>query len=301
MRRRRSTPSDADDVDLASVRADLAEVLDRHERTDDQRRPDAVARRRDARPAHAPRENVADLVDAGSFVEYGPLVVAAQRRRRSLEELIDRTPADGLVGGVGTVDRSIRSSRCRTTTPCSPARRGSWTTRRRTGCSSSPSAGACRSCSSPKAAAAARATPTGSACRGSTASRSTTSPRLSGLVPLVGHRVGVLLRRQRGAPRVLRRRHRRRRLEHRHGRPGDDRGRRTRRVRADRRSGRSTTQVANGVIDIAVDDDAAAVRGREAVPLVLRRRDRRVGVRRPARAAPPRPREPRRGSTTCGP
>src|SRR5262249_39794424 len=49
-------------------------------------------------------ENVADLVDAGSFVEYAPLVVAAQRRRRSLEELIERTPADGLVGGIGAVD-----------------------------------------------------------------------------------------------------------------------------------------------------------------------------------------------------
>jgi acetyl-CoA carboxylase carboxyltransferase component len=49
------------------------------------------------------RENVADLVDEGTFVEYAPLVVAAQRRRRSLEELIARTPADGLVGGVGKV------------------------------------------------------------------------------------------------------------------------------------------------------------------------------------------------------
>jgi acetyl-CoA carboxylase carboxyltransferase component len=93
----------AQDVDLDRERADLAAVLERHERTQDPRRPDAVARRRDAGRRTA-RENVADLVDAGSFVEYGPLVVAAQRRRRSLEELIERTPADGLVGGVGTVD-----------------------------------------------------------------------------------------------------------------------------------------------------------------------------------------------------
>jgi len=82
-------------------------VLDRHERTRDDYRTDAVARRHGARRRTA-RENVADLLDEGSFLEYGPLVVAAQRGRRSLEELIERTPADGLVGGVGTIDgRSV--------------------------------------------------------------------------------------------------------------------------------------------------------------------------------------------------
>jgi acetyl-CoA carboxylase carboxyltransferase component len=91
------------EVDPMTVRADLAAVLDRHERTLDGRRPDAVARRHDVGRRTA-RENVDDLVDEGTFVEYGPLVVAAQRRRRSLEELIERTPADGVVGGVGTVD-----------------------------------------------------------------------------------------------------------------------------------------------------------------------------------------------------
>ena len=93
----------ASEVDPTTVRADLAAVLDRHERTHDGRRPDAVARRHDAGRRTA-RENVDDLVDEGTFVEYGPLVVAAQRRRRSIEELIERTPADGVVGGVGTVD-----------------------------------------------------------------------------------------------------------------------------------------------------------------------------------------------------
>ncbi len=85
--------------------ADLAEVVERHDVGLDHRRPDAVARRR-ATGQRTARENVADLVDDGSFVEYAPLVVAAQRRRRSLEELIARTPADGLVGGIGTVDGS---------------------------------------------------------------------------------------------------------------------------------------------------------------------------------------------------
>jgi acetyl-CoA carboxylase carboxyltransferase component len=91
------------EVDLEHVRADLAEVVERHDIGLDHRRPDAVARRRGTHQRTA-RENVADLVDAGSFVEYAPLVVAAQRRRRSLQELIERTPADGLVGGVGSVD-----------------------------------------------------------------------------------------------------------------------------------------------------------------------------------------------------
>jgi acetyl-CoA carboxylase carboxyltransferase component len=83
-------------------RADVAEVSERHRRTQDQARPDAVHRRR-AQGRRTARENVEDLCDPGSFVEYGPLVIAAQRRRRSLEELIERTPADGLVGGVATI------------------------------------------------------------------------------------------------------------------------------------------------------------------------------------------------------
>jgi acetyl-CoA carboxylase carboxyltransferase component len=92
-----------DAVDVESVRADLGQVLERHDLTRDHRRPEAVARRQAAGRRTA-RENIADLLDDGSFVEYGALVVAAQRRRRSLEELIERTPADGLVAGLGTVD-----------------------------------------------------------------------------------------------------------------------------------------------------------------------------------------------------
>jgi acetyl-CoA carboxylase carboxyltransferase component len=90
-------------VDRGEARADLAEVVERHDVGLDARRPDAVARRR-ATGQRTARENVADLVDEGTFVEYAPLVVAAQRRRRSIEELIERTPADGLVGGIGMVD-----------------------------------------------------------------------------------------------------------------------------------------------------------------------------------------------------
>jgi acetyl-CoA carboxylase carboxyltransferase component len=90
-------------VDLDRVRPDLAEVLSRHAIGLDEARPDAVQRRRSVRRRTA-RENVADLVDDGSFVEYGPVVIAAQRRRRALDDLIARTPADGMIGGIGTVN-----------------------------------------------------------------------------------------------------------------------------------------------------------------------------------------------------
>ncbi|MFT7326038.1 MAG: acetyl-CoA carboxylase carboxyltransferase component, partial [Ilumatobacter sp.] len=53
------------------------------------------------------RENVADLVDEGSFIEYGPLVIAAQRRRRDVADLIAKTPADGLVGGIGDINGDL--------------------------------------------------------------------------------------------------------------------------------------------------------------------------------------------------
>lgn len=93
--------------DPARVRPDLAEAMARHEAGLDHARPDAVARRRKVGRRTA-RENVADLLDAGSLVEYGPVVIAPQRRRRPVEELIARTPADGMVGGIGTVNgRSV--------------------------------------------------------------------------------------------------------------------------------------------------------------------------------------------------
>ena len=92
-----------DAIDLDRVRPDLAEVQARHAIGLDAARADAVATRR-KRGQRTARENIADLCDEGSFVEYGPLVIAAQRRRRTLEDLIERTPADGLVAGIGTVN-----------------------------------------------------------------------------------------------------------------------------------------------------------------------------------------------------
>jgi len=90
-------------VDLDHIRADLAEVIARHANTLDKNRPAAVGRRRktDQRTA---RENIAQLVDDGSFVEYGSLAIAAQRQRHKLDDLIKSTPADGLIAGVATVN-----------------------------------------------------------------------------------------------------------------------------------------------------------------------------------------------------
>jgi acetyl-CoA carboxylase carboxyltransferase component len=91
---------DAATADPTSERADLRAVRERHEIGMDESRPEAVARRHEHGRRTA-RENLADLLDEGSFVEYGPLLFAAQEQRRSREELIARTPADGLVGGLG--------------------------------------------------------------------------------------------------------------------------------------------------------------------------------------------------------
>ncbi len=90
------------EVDLDADRRDLAEVIERHRVGLDEARPDAVARRRRSGQRTA-RENIADLCDDGSFVEYGALAIAAQRRRRALDDLIVNTPGDGMVTGIGTV------------------------------------------------------------------------------------------------------------------------------------------------------------------------------------------------------
>ena len=103
-----------EDVDLDFIRPDLAAVIERHRGTLDAGRPNAVARRRKTGQRTA-RENVDDLLDADSFIEYGGLAVAARRKRHSLEKLIEQTPADGMVMGLGRVNGryfSDEASRC---------------------------------------------------------------------------------------------------------------------------------------------------------------------------------------------
>jgi acetyl/propionyl-CoA carboxylase alpha subunit len=94
------------ELDLDLIRPDLAKVLSRAELLADSSRPDAV-RKRHSLGLRTARENVADLVDAGSFTEYGGFAVAAQRSRRDLGDLIRNTPADGIITGVGRVNGGL--------------------------------------------------------------------------------------------------------------------------------------------------------------------------------------------------
>jgi len=91
--------------DLDLIRPDLSEVVTRHSFGLDERREEAVARRRQKNQRTA-RENVQDLCD-GRFLEFGALAIAAQRQRRSLDDLLSRTPADGLIAGIGAVNGAL--------------------------------------------------------------------------------------------------------------------------------------------------------------------------------------------------
>ncbi len=93
-------------IDLDFIRPDLAEVNERWRLTLDEARPEAVARRRN-RNQRTARENIDDLVDPGTFLEYGAFAVAAQRRRHSAEHLLKISPADGLICGVGSVNGAL--------------------------------------------------------------------------------------------------------------------------------------------------------------------------------------------------
>src|SRR5438128_474102 len=91
-------------------RDDLAEVLARRGLTRDEERREAIDRRH-AKGGRSARENVEDLVDPGSFVEYGRFAIAAQRGRRELDDLIANTPADGLIGGTARIGGELFGER----------------------------------------------------------------------------------------------------------------------------------------------------------------------------------------------
>ena len=93
-------------VEVDFIRPDLAEVEARWRLVGDAARPEAVARRR-ARHQRTARENIDDLIDPGTFLEYGAFALAAQRRRRSVDELMKMSPADGLICGIGSVNGAL--------------------------------------------------------------------------------------------------------------------------------------------------------------------------------------------------
>jgi acetyl-CoA carboxylase carboxyltransferase component len=99
-------PQRGREEDLPATRGDLDRVIARHALTLDAARPQAVARRH-ALGLRTARENIADLCDAGSFSEYGALAVAAQRSRRSEDDLVRNTPADGMVTGLARINGEL--------------------------------------------------------------------------------------------------------------------------------------------------------------------------------------------------
>jgi acetyl-CoA carboxylase carboxyltransferase component len=97
-------------MEEGTSRPDLAEVKARQAATRDEARPEAVEKRHQSGGRTA-RENLDDLVDPGSFVEYGALAIAAQRQRRALDDLVRRTPADGLIGGTARINGDLFADR----------------------------------------------------------------------------------------------------------------------------------------------------------------------------------------------
>lgn len=93
-------------IDPDYIRGDLQENLDRHAYTLDENRQEAVAKRH-ARGGRMPRENIAELMDPGSFKEYWPLVVARQHKRHDMQSLRERTPGDGVVAGTGSINADL--------------------------------------------------------------------------------------------------------------------------------------------------------------------------------------------------
>ena len=102
------------EVDPDYIRPDLAELLERKAVTRDDARPEKVEKRA-KRGQRTALKNISDLCDPGTYLEYGSLAIAAQRQRRTIEDLVQNTPADGLIAGIGSVNGHLfepEKSRC---------------------------------------------------------------------------------------------------------------------------------------------------------------------------------------------
>lgn len=102
-----------EEMDLEKIRPDLKEVHERQKAKLDENRPNAVAKRRKTNQRTA-RENIEDLCDPGSFVEYGALVLP-MGIRRPLEEMVERYPGDGIYTGIGSINGDLfdeKTCRC---------------------------------------------------------------------------------------------------------------------------------------------------------------------------------------------
>ena len=92
--------------DTSASRKDLQELQERKYLLQDKARTIAVSKRH-AKGKRTARENINDLCDENSFQEIGGLIVAAQKGRKSIKELREHTPADGLISGIGKVNSSL--------------------------------------------------------------------------------------------------------------------------------------------------------------------------------------------------
>jgi len=96
------------------MRKDLEEFYNRKEFLKDENRSESV-KKRHKKGSRTARENIEDLCDKDSFDELGSLIVAGQSQRLSRDELIKKTPADGLIGGIGNVNSKVfgeKNSKC---------------------------------------------------------------------------------------------------------------------------------------------------------------------------------------------
>jgi acetyl-CoA carboxylase carboxyltransferase component len=84
----------------------IAAFVHRVEESLDDNRAADVAKRH-AKGYRTARENLEQLIDQGSFVEYGQFAVAAQRNRRSAEELKAKTAADGVITGLAKINTEL--------------------------------------------------------------------------------------------------------------------------------------------------------------------------------------------------
>jgi acetyl-CoA carboxylase carboxyltransferase component len=85
------------------IRKSLQELEERKNYLEDKNRPKSVAKRH-KKGLRTARENIQDLCDHDSFIEYGGLLLAAQRGRKSIQQLKEQTPADGLITGIASVN-----------------------------------------------------------------------------------------------------------------------------------------------------------------------------------------------------
>jgi acetyl/propionyl-CoA carboxylase alpha subunit/acetyl-CoA carboxylase carboxyltransferase component len=90
-------------VDLDHIRGDLQEMIDRHAYTLDENRPGPVTKRHNM-GYRMPRENIDQLVDADSFLEYWPLLVTKQHDRYDIDTLREKYPGDGVVAGTASIN-----------------------------------------------------------------------------------------------------------------------------------------------------------------------------------------------------